>query len=335
MPTDSLVQLQFDRLPSSISTPTIGATLAFVSNEKIALSICHEAGGCDLHLIRLASEGPETEASATTPPQTVIRGGVFPTVGGGVLVWSKDGDYLYDSNLRHDQALTFRILNYPADRSETVAGTGPDGTKIYRLAPKIEGVRQIQGKVLSVSGDRLLLRQDEILKIESLDGKPLGSFKIEPVSKCGTLAEFVGQTDHIYVHNCHGISIVDFNGIKQLSLTPPPGWGHRHGWSADGRRLSFDQYTRTVPAFQSFLEAVGALLSFGMGAADQQPNGEFVQVVDVKSGKSCFSWDGQRAPLGRAGEYHADISPSGSLLAMVTRTSLLVYRLPKVCNAEK
>ncbi len=336
-PPDPIVRLQIEGLSPSLPGSILGATLAFSSEQAIALCVCRAPTGCDLYLIRLTSHGPEIETRVATPKQTGIGGGVFAVAGGKLLGKSHNDHYLYSADLQHQQTLPFRLAPNPAPLSETVAGLGANGATIYRLTSEFEPVRQVRDEILAVSGNRVLFRQGDFVKIETLNGHLLGSFQIDPVAKCGILAEFVGSKNRVLLANCRGLNIIDFNGTKQLLLRAPPGWGHRHGWSADGRRLLFDQYTRSVSAYQSFVEFFSDLLtrSSGLGASDEQSNGETVQVVDTESGKNCFSWDGPHTPLGRAGEYHADLSPSGSLLAMVTKTSLLIYRLPTSCTGNQ
>jgi hypothetical protein len=55
-----------------------------------------------------------------------------------------------------------------------------------------------------------------------------------------------------------------------------------------------------------------------------------VLVVDTRSGKQCFEWN-STANLLLAGQLHADIDPSGRLVAIMTATTLNIYRLPENC----
>jgi len=68
----------------------------------------------------------------------------------------------------------------------------------------------------------------------------------------------------------------------------------------------------------------------GVGVDDQKSNGESVRVIDTATGKSCFELRGATGLTG-AGEPHADLDPSGQLVAVVTRNSLSVYEVPESC----
>jgi hypothetical protein len=76
---------------------------------------------------------------------------------------------------------------------------------------------------------------------------------------------------------------------------------------------------------------LAAAATLGLGSANEQANGERIQVIDTKTGGVCFDWDSKLKPLGLAGEYHADISPSGGLVAVVGWGKLMIYRMPNTC----
>jgi len=56
--------------------------------------------------------------------------------------------------------------------------------------------------------------------------------------------------------------------------------------------------------------------------------------ADVSTGAVCLNLEIPGALLGQAGGYHADLSPSGGLVAVATLTELTVYRLPTTCPKE-
>jgi len=45
----------------------------------------------------------------------------------------------------------------------------------------------------------------------------------------------------------------------------------------------------------------------------------------------CFNLGSPEKLLGRVGGYHADLSPSGRLVAVSTLSDLAIYRLPETC----
>ena len=75
-----------------------------------------------------------------------------------------------------------------------------------------------------------------------------------------------------------------------------------------------------------------ALVTLGVGAPEEKANGERIQVIDTRSSGVCFDWDSTTRLLGRPGEYHADISPSGELVAAVAWGKLMIFRLPTSCR---
>ena len=107
--------------------------------------------------------------------------------------------------------------------------------------------------------------------------------------------------------------------------------GHQVGQSSDGNRLLYDRYTRHIPLTQKMEEEATAAATMGMGVGDEKPNGEMVLLIDTRSGKRCFEWNG-RTTWWR--QFHADIDPSGRLVAIMTRTTLNIYSLPVACVAN-
>lgn len=97
--------------------------------------------------------------------------------------------------------------------------------------------------------------------------------------------------------------------------------------------MLYDQYTRHVSVFQRFGEYAVAIASLGLGVADENSNGELVRVVDTTNGKICFEWHATK-DMAEVGHYHADIAPSGQLVATLTQTTLAVYQLPTACTAK-
>jgi hypothetical protein len=70
-----------------------------------------------------------------------------------------------------------------------------------------------------------------------------------------------------------------------------------------------------------------------MGVGDEEPNGEMALVIDTRSGKQCFEWNSSTNLL-VGGQLHADIDPSGRLVAIMSPTALNIYKLPEECVAK-
>ena len=84
---------------------------------------------------------------------------------------------------------------------------------------------------------------------------------------------------------------------------------------------------------QKIAETAIAAATGSMGVGDEEPNGKIALVIDTRSGKHCFEWNSSTNLL-VAGQLHADIDPSGRLVAIVTPTALNIYKLPGVCVAK-
>lgn len=78
---------------------------------------------------------------------------------------------------------------------------------------------------------------------------------------------------------------------------------------------------------QTIKEDALVVPTLGMSADGNVPNGEDVRVVDTVTGKRCFEWYGTENLLPPF-EDHADIDASGRLVAIVTRSTLAIFKLP-------
>jgi hypothetical protein len=211
-----------------------------------------------------------------------------------------------------------------------VAAAGFEKWNTYRLGSPLSPLRTGRGEVLSVSDDLIVVREDHKLRIERIDGTVEGL--LEPQSVCDEQAMLLGR-NRLLMNGCNKDRVVDFKG-KQLSTMPArDGWGLRQGLSLDGNRVLFDDYTRRISVLQRVHEFFEDLISLGMGVPVES-KGEEVRVVDTETGAVCFDLDSPDHQFGRAGGYHADISPSGHYAAVVERTNLSLYSLPASCAAR-
>jgi hypothetical protein len=197
-------------------------------------------------------------------------------------------------------------------------------------------VAQGAGELLSISGEAVSYRAGDTLVTANLANRQFGAFRLTCPANLGIRADFAGP-DRLLLNDCkRDNTLTSFQGREIIKLGPDNGWGFRYGWSADYSRISFDTYTRRILPVQKFSEAVSAVITglAGLGAADQSSTGESIRVVDTLTGKRCFGLDIPDLSLGSSGTYHADIDPSGRWLAVVSKRSLDVYPLPKVCRGD-
>src|SRR5262249_18996508 len=123
--------------------------------------------------------------------------------------------------------------------------------------------------------------------------------------------------------------ITDLTGKMIVRVRPPDGWGFRHGWSSDGSRLLFDRYLQRVSLGKRVVGAIADALGSVLPA---EANSEVVRVIDVPTGAVCLNLEPPLALLGQGGGSHADLSPSGGLVAVATLSELAVHRLPTTCS---
>ena len=205
--------------------------------------------------------------------------------------------------------------------------------KLYRLGPPTSLIRAGRGEILSVSDAFIAVRGDrDLLRVEnSASGVIAGSFQIPSRSVCASTVTVLG-TDRLMLTGCKGEArVLDFNGKERVILPSGDGWGIRYGVSADGGRVLFDNFTRRISTSQRISEFIESLVSLGMGP-NIESKGEEVRVVDTKTGGVCFELDSPERQFGVAGQYHADLSPSGRFVVVVDGNELRVYLLPDSCT---
>jgi hypothetical protein len=190
----------------------------------------------------------------------------------------------------------------------------------------MESVRTGVGQILSISDEFIAHRVGHIIRIETINGTAAGQAN-DPDSNCHV--DLLGGNRLLM--NCNERFVADFHGSKLLGINLQ-GWGFRSGQSQKGERVLFDNYTRTISAAKRISESFESLLSLGMGPP-VQPNGETVRVLDTFTGKICFNLESSKL-LGRAGEYHADLSPSGHFVAILSEQTLSIYQLPQTCTDD-
>jgi hypothetical protein len=200
---------------------------------------------------------------------------------------------------------------------------------VYQMTVPPVRIRSGSGRILSVSDDAVAYFDRGIIEVEGMDGKSLGSFAPRHGFSAIPAVRFLGHDRLLFDSDSHP-EISDFKGKTVRTLDKEDGWGFRVGQSSDGSRLLYDRYTRHIPLGQSIKEDAVAVATLGVGVGNLEATGEMVRVIDTNDGKQCFEWDGEAGVL-LAGGYHADIDPSGQLIAIMTRNNLAFYRLADVC----
>jgi len=323
--------------PGALSVESI----AFVSDASIAVGLCQRRPGtnCSLSLVR-------REAQILQPyvftPQFRPGMSIHPSSGGHILT-TPTGMFpavLFSADLSAAQdlpalELSSRLGNTAAERSGHTAAEKRKGTwRIYRILPKMELVREGTEQLFDISDDVIVLREGDVIRTETFDGKLLGSFTTGPRAKCYESAHLVSD-DRLYLADCKAARMVDFNGKNEQQLHPPKGWGGL-AWSGDGKRMLFDHFSRRISIFRNAGEIFVAFATLGMGVSDEMDNREEIRVLDTSTGGWCFDWK-RSFPEGSVGfdRGHATISPSGEFVAIATEGTLAIYRLPAVCEVKK
>lgn len=335
IPHQSLYSVDLSPLVPQGPEIYLSGSLAFITDHTLAVSICSNAG-CNLETLDLAGGKPQTLARTNDFGH---YSALFRAPDGRIVlnhVWTgtSRGAVLLDSDLhtsRHISATTIDQSDI-STTGETFVQRSRNDWVAYKMALSPVRIRGGTGQVLSVSDDAVAYVNQGNVRIEGMDGKVLGTFATGPRSMAAPMLRFIGK-DRLWFDGGGKTEIRDFNGKTFKNFDRPDGWGFRIGQSSDGTRLLLDQYTRHVPLAQTAKETAIAVATLGMGVGDESANGEMVRVIDTKSGKQCFEWNGKIGLLLEGG-FHADIDPSGQLIAIMTRTTLTLYSVPEACTAK-
>ncbi|MGB0011175.1 MAG: hypothetical protein WBQ03_06180 [Candidatus Sulfotelmatobacter sp.] len=336
-PPQPLYSVDLSKLVSQELDINPAGTLRFLTERTVAVSICRNLR-CYLETLDLGAVKPQVIGGIRTDAFQVI-GTLFRAPDGDVIA----GNRVLDLKLRE----VSQIPKDAATRPSYISTTGETFVKQDRndwVAYKMELPRQRilsgTGTILSVSDDALAYFDEGTVHIEGTDGTTLGSFATLPpktltfgsssiTPKSIPMLRFLGR-DRLWSEDGSDVRILDFSGKTVQTFERPDGWGFRIGQSSDGSRILYDRDTRHIPLARKIEKNAAAAMGAG---ADEEPNGETVLVIDTRSGKQCFEWNSS-ANLLVAGQFHADIDPSGRLIAIMTPTTLNIYRLPQSCVAD-
>jgi hypothetical protein len=171
----------------------------------------------------------------------------------------------------------------------------------------------------------VVFRANNTIRTEAYDGRLLGSIPVPADTIGAPIAEIAGP-ERLLLTCCGAkkMRIVDYTGKEIASFAPPTGWGFRRSWSHDGRRVLFDNYTRTSKLMEKAMEAIANVAV----PVPEESNGESIEVVDITSGAMSFRYANRNSLLGQEGQMHADLSPSGQLVGVATLSKFAIYEIP-------
>jgi hypothetical protein len=328
----AIAKLDLDSEPALVAT-----TLAFVSEELIAIARYPGSNGTlSGTIITIALRDGKlrlVQGKSVALDRAALVGELHAASHGSILSKLTWTPQLLSSELRKVADIPIKVVIPPVHQADTVAEfRGMRDWKVYQLGPPLSLVRSGTGEVLSVSDDFVVFRGDRDVWIERIEGGAEGSFQVPPRSTCYGKVTILGK-NRLLMTGCNHDQVIDFHGKELTQLPRRDGWGFRYGQALDGSRVLFDIYTRRISLLQRAYEFLESLVSLGMGPMIDS-NGETIRVVDTTRGGICFELDSPDRLFGRPGEYHADISPSGRYVAVVTPSALSVYRLPSSCAVQ-
>ena len=323
----AMAALPFNRLvPGAVTN----ASPVFLSEDTLALLLRSAArpGTSKIVLLRIANGQVQVVAETD---KTYEGDQVFSVSNGRLLIAGTRNKHLYSRDLHQKWELTMKVLSKQFPRTDIIGEGGPKGEKAFRLTTPPTPINRDTGDLLAVSDDTLVYEKEEEIRTATADGVTRGSIPITPGSRYFNHVELAGP-GRLYFSAAGDEHITDFTGKMMVGVHPPNGWGGRHGWSGDGKRLLFDKYQHNVP----FGKRVAGAIADALGSVlPEQANAEVVRVIEVSTGAVCLNLESPDALLGPAGGYHADLSPSGGLAVVATVADLTVYRLPTTCPTQR
>jgi len=291
------------------ATPNVNGTIAFLTDRILAVGMCFKAA-CNLETFELENGNALQigQVNRTVHYHAILRSGDGGVLLGGVRKGKEKGAILFDPELQTSRWIP------------TVAGASA-------LGERIPGG---PGRLLAHTASLAAYLDQETVRIQSIDGGLLGYFD---VGKSSPTISFLGE-DRILFEESGRPEIRDFNGTVLRTLKKPDkALGERIRQSEDGSRLLYDSFTRHVGPTRAIIEDALVLRSAGMSTDGFVPNGEMVRVIDTRSGIQCFEWYGKEKLLPPFVD-HADIDPSGRLVAIMAQDTLTIFSLPDTCSSK-
>lgn len=342
-PPTPIAILKFAK-PLSADPSNADVTLAFLADDAIAVRFCTgpvRAPTCRLRVVKLSGGELRIAVETEDTQRPTHTDGIFAMSKRAILLAYPGVQYLYSWDLKTRREIPIHDLVVPSTGSNVIGGSdaSTDQWAVYRLSPEFVAIRKGRGPLYQATDDYVVLYAGGAVRIETLTGRLLGLFPVEhspPLTgrlpspfrvEHGQLPEpfrpRIIEPGRLYLDGRQP-RIIDFSGRELLRLRVPPDSSPRHGWSVGGRRMLYDYCIRTPTSLRELVETYLPI--------PKNANREIIRVVDTMDGGICFQWD---SPLhGFEYGYHADLSPSGRLLAVVTGTELSVYPLPEVCASR-
>jgi hypothetical protein len=330
---EPIATLDLSQLPAGTKDAS-AQSIAFVSDTSIAVSLCPNDSATDCSLSLLRRDGNTLRAYAASISHFRQGRSIHASSEGLILITPFAGSpaVLFTPDLSVTRELPNVFLASPS--GSTGAEITKSGWKLYQIRSQKELIREGKGSFRSVSDEVVAFQDGNVMRIETLQGTPLGSFSVKAEMKCYNAVYPLG-TDRLYFDDCKKIRVVDFGGREQCELHPPNGWRAHQFWSRDGKRILFDNFDRKISMFRNAGEILLAVGTLGTGVGDEQDNREEVLVLDTSSGDSCFDWKRSFPEGSVALAQDAAISPSGEFVAIAAGGILSVYHLPDVCRRNK
>ena len=301
----------------------------FLTDSKVAVSACKN-GDCALVLVNW--DGVTLHPYAQTH-QVSGHLSLVLTEGGSLLVLA-DGTHhssLYSPDLSTKSEAGELQKASPTGNTVAEYNWHEHKWNLYHLKtsahPKLELIRQATEELKALTDEvAVFLAEDDTVRIETLQGEVLSSFKYR--MWCNAEIGIEGA-DGLSIHACRSYRLVDFTGKELLKVRVPRGNYTSADWSADRKRVLLDVLHRTHTTGSGWL---GLLDAAGSLWADQAPTDERVRVVDPVSGKACFDLRRSFPEGSESGMQNATLSPSGKFVALVDKGTLAVYPMPAGCE---
>lgn len=301
------------------------ASIVFLSEDTLALLAWSRngfRGGTQMRVVRIES-GRLLALAQNVVPFEGQR--LYAVSKGRILIGGQEHSYLYSQDLVQKFELPIFGLRSVFPGTDVAGSFKPRGS-VFRLTNPPAPIPRRGGELMATSDSVLVYRTEG--RFEPITPEGIGCASIPAPSNGAGLVDVAGP-GRLFFSGRKKDRITDLCGKTIHEVQPPRGWGYRHGWSSDGARLLFDHYVRNVPLSERLFEPLASALGL-----EEIDNGEIVRVIDVSTGTICFDFETSKALLGALYTLHADISPSGRLVAVASRTELTVYRLPAVCTGE-
>jgi len=319
---DPMAALDLSELLPSVQGEPSWLTLAFLSETSIGVGVCQADRGskCSLSVVRWEN-GTLLRIAHTSEfnPGASIR-----AAGDGKMLVLQPGlpTVLYSADLSTRHELSKQISLVSAS-GKTVAETTPGSWKIYRVTDRLEPVREGTGNLQSISDSFVAIRSGNAMRVETLEGKEVGSFSLTSPGSENMSAGLLGDGT-LYLDDCRMVRVVNFDGKPLSSMHLDKGCSVDDTRSStDGKRILFDFASHKVNGRKHVLESLRTVTTLGMAGAEDV-NTEDVRVFDTVSGGACFNWY-RHFPPTYSRLRSAAISPSGEFIAIAADKRFSVY----------